>query len=985
MTPARRRTWGRLSLAVCAVVVATLAFCAVAYAEPSSQSFEFVPGSFQVDASTLQAGAHEDLTTNFDFAHEPNGKTHNDVRTITVNLPAGFDASNTAVPTCPLSALLGFTGQAGQLPTCPVASQVGMVSFEIANPKQVGLPPVHLTVPLYNMEVTSFGVAAELGFKTAVFTSTIQASVRPGDLGISVTTPNIPKDEVRNISATVWGVPASHEHDAQRGETCGAEEEVPALCREELGGPTVAGIQARPFLSNPTSCGSFTAGVEANSWEEPLSEAAASTTIGPIVECERVPFEPSIEMQPSTTSTDSPSGLTANVIVPQAWENPVSLSTANLKDATVALPVGFTINPSAGAGLAACSEALFAAETSSSLPGQGCPAESKIGSVEIETPILDEKANGAVYVATPFHNPPFDSLLGLYIVAKIPDRGVVVKVTGEVHLDPVTGQATAVFLDNPQQPFSRFTLKFRPGATAPLVSPPACGTYAVTAELTPWSAPGQPRLVTSPPFQITSGVREGPCPAGGLPPFHPQVVAGTENNQGGAYSPFYLRLIRQDGEQEITRFNTVMPPGLTGNLTGIPFCPDADVEAARHVSGDQELRDPSCPQASEIGHTIVGAGVGTVLAQTPGKVYLAGPYHGAPLSLVSVTSAAVGPFDLGTVVIRFGLRVNPITAQVEVDASGSDPIPHIIQGIVVHVRDIRVYVDRPGFIVNPTNCAPMGIANTITGAGADYTNPADQVPVTISSRFQAADCSNLGFKPSFKVSTSAKTSRRNGASLAVKLTYPRAPFGSQANIRSVKVSLPKQLPSRLSTLQKACPDHVFNANPALCPAGSIVGHAIAHTPILPVPLAGPAYFVSHGGVKFPELVVVLQGYGLTIDLHGETFISKAGITSSTFRTVPDQPVTSFELTLPQGPDSALAANGNLCTPKRSVLEPRKVITGVGGHRRTRTRLIRRTVAAKLIMPTVFTAQNGKVLRQSTVITVRGCAKSPKARKKKRHS
>ncbi|HWX87361.1 MAG TPA: hypothetical protein VNX67_04230, partial [Solirubrobacteraceae bacterium] len=318
-----------------------------------------------------------------------------------------------------------------------------------------------------------------------------------------------------------------------------------------------------------------------------------------------------------------------------------------------------------------------------------------------------------------------------------------------------------------------------------------------------------------------------------------------------------------------------------------------------------------------------------------------------------ITSATVGPFDLGTVVIRFALRINPLTAQVEVDSTGSDPIPHIIDGIVVHVRDIRVYMDRSKFIVNPTSCNTMSIANTITGAGADFTNPADAYPVTVTSPFQAADCSNLAFKPLFKVSTAGKTSRSKGASLSVKLAYPSAPFGTQANIRSVRVDLPKQLPSRLTTLQKACPDSTFNTDPAQCPAASRVGRATAITPILPVPLTGPAYFVSHGGAKFPELIVVLQGYGVTIDLHGETFISKTGITSSTFRTVPDQPVTSFTLTLPQGGNSALAANGNLCT-------------------------------TKLTMPTAFTAQNGIVTHQATPVTATGCPKHVRHGRKKVH-
>ena len=336
----------------------------------------------------------------------------------------------------------------------------------------------------------------------------------------------------------------------------------------------------------------------------------------------------------------------------------------------------------------------------------------------------------------------------------------------------------------------------------------------------------------------------------------------------------------------------------------------------------------------------------------------------------------MGPFDLGTVVIRFALQINRTTAQVEVDANGSDPIPHIIDGVVVHVRDIRVYINRPNFTLNPTSCERMKIMNMITGAGADYANPADQQAVTVSSPFQAADCASLAFKPEFSAKVSGKTSRIQGASLDVKLTYPKASFGSQANIRSVKVDLPKQLPSRLSTLQKACPDAVFNANPAGCSVESHVGTAVARTPILPVPLTGPAYFVSHGGAKFPELVVVLQGYGIRIDLHGETFTSRAGVTSSTFHTVPDQPVTSFELALPQGRYSALAANKNLCALTRIATERKKVTTTIHGHRKTATRTIRKKVRLTTLgMPTAFTAQNGLVIHRTTPIAIYGCAKT----------
>jgi hypothetical protein len=912
-----------------------------AVAIPSSKPFEIEPGSFHLVSSTLQAGAHEDLTTEIDFAHNAAGKTFNDVRTVIVNLPPGLDANNTAVPTCTQAQLVGATGGP---PECPAASQVGTIAVDL---NLRGDAQERYKFGIYNMEVTSFGTTAELGFKISLITQALPVSVRPGDSGLTVTTPDIEKSaEAHAISVVIWGLPAAASHEAERGLECFDVGTLAEECRMRFNGKVPVKIPVKPFLSIPTSCTSepLVATVEADSWEEPNNWSKAASTIGPIAECERVPFDPSIEVQPTTRSAESPSGLNVSLVVPQRWSEPFVPATSDLKDAKVTLPEGFTINPSAGSGLGDCTPEEYEAETSSSSPGVGCPAESKIGSIEIETPVLDEKILGSVYVAKPFDN-PFDSLLGLYVVAKVPDRGIIVKVAGQIQPNPVTGQLVTTFDNDPQQPFERFTLKFRPGATAPLASPAVCGTYTTQADLAPWSAPLEPRLVSS-SFEITSGVHEGACPSGNIPPFHPYVISGTENNDGGSYSPFYLRIVREDGEQEITRFSTVLPPGLSGNLSGIPFCPDADIEAARHLSGQQEIEAPACPAASEIGHTFVGAGVGSVEAQTPGRIYLAGPYHGSALSIVSITSAKVGPFDLGTVVIRFALRINPITAQVEVDATGSDPIPHIIDGIVVHVRDIRVYMNRPNFIINPTNCARMAISETITGAGANPADLADQTSVTATAPFEAADCSSLGFKPAFKVATSGRTSKANGASLTAKLAVPGA-LGTQANIARVKVELPKQLPSRLPTLQKACRAATFEANPADCPAASVIGHATATTPILPVPLTGPAYFVSHGGEAFPSLVVVLQGYGITVDLVGATFISKKGITSSTFKTVPDVPVGTFELTLPQGPFSALAANVNLCK-------------------------------SKLTMPTEFIAQNGAVLDQSTKIAVTGCPKAKKA-------
>jgi hypothetical protein len=941
-------------------------------------------------APTRQAGIHPfQLTTTLQLnagqvTTDVNGNTVVEQPALPRNmrfpLPVGLVGNATTAPRCTMTDFLDHppTNLFGN--NCPDDSAIGLTSVTIIAPGTLGL--VRESMPVFNLP-PAHGEPARFGFMPAGDPVVIDTAVDPQDrYRVVASIRNVTElAEFLGSTLSFWGVPGDPRHDNARGWSCVHGLSGSGTCER----PKDLGEKA--FLRMPVSCASpLEFGVSMEPWNVPIGSVLGSATVtgDPLLGCNRVPFDPSITTAPTSKLAESPSGLSFELEMPNSGLlNPGGIAEAQPKKVVVTLPEGVTVNPSAGEGLVACTEAEYARETAGSKPGEGCPEASKIGNVQISTPLLEEEPQGALYLAKPHEN-PFGSLVAIYLVAKIPDRGVIIKLAGRIDPDPVTGQLVTTFDDNPEVPFSKFALHFREGARAPLVTPPGCGTFQTVARFVPWSAqnpndpaPGEVVERTS-SFTIEHGVDGGACPASGTPPFSPQVVAGTQNNAGGSYSPFYMRILRKDGEQEITKFSTVMPPGLSGNLTGIPFCQEAAIQAARNKTGAQELAEPSCPAASEIGHSLVGAGVGSVLAYTPGKIYLAGPYHGSALSIVSVTSATVGPFDLGTVVIRFALRINPTTAQVEVDSTGSDPIPHIIEGIVVHVRDIRVYIDREKFMLNPTSCAPMSFSATVSGSGASFASTTDDVPVTLNEPFQAADCQALRFKPSFIASTSGKTSRTNGASLTVKLTYPKAPLGTQSNIRSVRVELPKQLPSRLSTLQKACPDAVFDQDPASCPAESRVGYAKANTPILPVPIEGPAYFVSHGGSKWPELIVVLQGYGVTIDLHGETFIDK-GITSSTFRTVPDQPVSSFQLTLPQGPDSALASPASLCNITRTVLAKHKTPTG-------KTRKIRKTVAGSLVMPTTFTAQNGLVIHQDTKIAVTGCArhKTRRAHRRKGH-
>jgi hypothetical protein len=523
---------------------------------------------------------------------------------------------------------------------------------------------------------------------------------------------------------------------------------------------------------------------------------------------------------------------------------------------------------------------------------------------------------GEVYLATPAENPS-KSLLAVYLVAE--GQGVVVKLAGSVTTDPLTGRLTATFEDQPQLPFSDLHVEFFGGSHAPLSNPPRCGTYTTHAVLVGWNG----KTVESDSSFTTSHDGNGePCPPAS---FHPAFTAGTTNPVAGGFSPFTLQLARNDNDSEFGSIPSItLPPGLLADIKSIPSrCTDSQATTA------------SCPASSHIGEVMVGAGTGPDPYYVNGDVYLTGPYADDPFGLAIVVHALAGPFDLGYVVVRAGIHVNDDGSV----TTRTDMFPTILEGIPLQVRDIHVSLDRPGFILNPTSCAPMSITGTA--------NSIDGQAASLASRFQVGECARLAFKPVFAVSTTGKTRRATGASLTVRVTSGKG----QANIRGVHVSLPKALPSRLSTLKQACPDSVFNQNPAACPEGSLVGSARAVTPILAVPLEGPAYLVSHGNLKFPDLVLVLQGEGIVLHITGHTDI-KNGITTSTFDTVPDAPISSFVLKLPTGPHSALAAvppasaKGSLC-------------------------------ATKLTMPTTITAQNGMVIKQATKIAVTGCAKHKK--------
>jgi hypothetical protein len=843
------------------------------------------------------------------------------------NLPPGLIGNPTPLPKC---SMYVFLQQARGHGRCPDDTAVGVATPITATISSLANVPYVTSESLYSLE-PSVGEPARFGFVTLAGAVILDTSVRTGgDYGVVVTVPNITElAEFMSTEVTFWGVPGDSRHDTSRG-AC-----LTNLERLFGGPPCTVQEKPQPFLIMPTSCtGPLQTSIEADPWSQPGQFTApkdysfqniAGEPSG-LDGCNRLNFEPSISVAPDGQQASTPTGLTVAVHVPQdASLNPTGLAEANVKDTTVALPAGVALNPAGADGLQACSLEQVGLESPAE---QSCPEAAKVGTVEIETPLLPHRLEGAAYLAQQTAN-PFGSLVALYLVAKDPYSGVIVKLAGEVKPDPVTGQLTSTFKNTPQLPFENLRLNFFGGSRAPLGTPVLCGSYTTGAAIAPWS--GNAPVDSSSEFQITSGPNHTPC--SDPLPFDPELTTGSLNIQAGAFTPFTMTMSREDGNQNLDAIQLKMPPGLLGEISKTKLCGEAEANAG------------TCSPESLIGETTVSVGLGgNPYTVKGGKVYITGPYAGAPYGLSIVNPAKAGPFDLGQVVVRAKIEVNPEDAAITItsDTSGPYRIPQIIDGIPLEIKHVNVTINRPEFTFNPTNCNAQQIGGSLTSSEGAVS--ALHVP------FQVTNCAVLGFKPIFSVSTNGKTSRANGASLNVKLRYPKAAFGTQANIGKVKVDLPKQLPSRLTTLQKACTAATFEANPAACPADSRIGSATATTPVLPVHLEGPAYFVSHGGQKFPELIVALSGEGVTVYLHGETFISPQGITSSTFRTIPDVPIGVFELKLPQGPDSALAANGNLCT-------------------------------SKLVMPTIFVGANGVSLKQSTPITATGCAKKKTVKKK----
>ncbi|MGC2373633.1 MAG: hypothetical protein WA484_07140 [Solirubrobacteraceae bacterium] len=892
-----------------------------------------------------QAGDHPyGVTSSFQFATSVDAETKpqgtgaaheiyhaaQDVKDVVVDLPPGFVGNVQEAAQCNERELEPTVGYGAEVlisgeTKCPVNSAVGTIALDVEGVLAFGgghtlfLP----TPVVYNM-VPEHGYPAEFGFNVAGHAILIYATAIPTSHGyaLQVSSPGILRFfSIDAVSLTFWGVPADPGHNSFRGGS--------------------SGLAPVGFLTNPVDCSAgplFATGMS-DTWQNPgrwtadgspdLSDPAwvvKSTTVYPsIAGCNLLQFAPGIEVTPEVTQADEATGLGVDIRVPQAPQLPPDLPTPEFKNVAVTLPSGVSINPSAGDGQQACTAEQI--DMSSRLAGS-CPTGSVLGTVKATTPLLPTPLEGQVFLGAPGCNPcsNADAADGnmFHIYIELEGSGVIVKQQGTIYANTSTGQLTTVFKEAPQVPVSDLVVRFKGGLRAALATPQSCGSFVTTTDITPWSSPITPDATPSSAFNVSWDGNGGACPA--TVPLTPGFSAGTSNANAGQFSPLTLTFSREDREQDLAGIQVKTPPGLLGSLSGIPLC------------GEPQADLGTCSEASRIGTMTVAAGAGGHPFYERGALYLTGPYKGAPFGLSIVVPTIAGPFNLGNVVVRSMVNVDSSTAALTVT---SDPLPQVIDGIPLRLRTANVTVDRPGFIFNPTNCAQQHIEGTITGAQGAVAH--------VSAPFAVSGCKGLGFAPKFSAYSSAHTSRKNGASLFVKLVYPKGP---QSNIAHVKVELPKQLPSRLSTLQKACPAQTFDVDPAACPTASIVGLARASSPVLPVSLTGPAYFVSHGGEAFPNLIVVLQGYGVRIDLIGDTFINKQGITSSTFNNVPDVQVNNFELYLPQGPHSALAANVNLCTHK-------------------------------LVLPTLFTAQDGATLKQNTPVQITGCPKAKTAHRAKK--
>jgi hypothetical protein len=821
---------------------------------------------------------------------------------------------------------------------CPDASQVGEIRLSLSLGS--GLLERSFFSPIYNM-VPPPGVAAEFGLEAieGIIVHLTGHVRNDGSFELSAESNDIlAKVPIAGAETQLWGDPTAESHDALRGE-CSLEPGPTRLCPTERTG--------RAFVTLPSSCGGpLTTTASADSWREPekfITRSYESTDLegNPVGVggCSQLQFEPTISSKATSNQGESPSGLDFDLHQNQ-HEQFNELATANLRDATVTLPQGLVLNPSAANGREACSAAqVGVASPTGATPIRyreapaRCPDASKLGTVEVTTPLLGHVLKGSVYLAKPFDN-PFGSLLGIYLVVEDPPSGLIAKLAGRVTSDSVTGQLTTSFAESPQLPLEDVRLHLFSGPRAALTTPLACGVNSTTSTLTPWSTPEGADAHPTDSFATTGSCSASEASASSAFNFS----AGTQTPLSGAYSPFTLHIARSDGTQHIVGINTTLPAGLLGKLAGVTYCPASGIAQAvdreRPEQGKLEQAAASCPPSSEVGSVTVAAGSGSMPVSVSGHAYLAGPYKGAPLSLVVIVPAIAGPFDLGTVVDRVALNVGEYDARIHAVA---DPLPTIREGIPLDVRLIELKLDRPSFTLNPTSCEAMQIEATVS-TQAGQSQP-------ISNRFQVGECGRLAFKPKLQLSLKGPTRRTGHPAVKAVVTYPKQ--GAYANIARAQVSLPHSEFLDQGNIGKAC-TKVILAQRA-CPAKSIYGKAKAWSPLLDKPLEGPVYLVGGYGYKLPALVAELNGQ-IRVLLVGKVDSGKNHGIRNTFEAVPDAPVSRFVLELKGGKKYGLLENSEDVCKKKQV-------AGVS-----------------------FRAQNGKVLQTSVKIS--NSCKSGHDKKKK---
>jgi hypothetical protein len=837
-----------------------------------------------------QAGGHPfQMSTIMNFNRTPSDMPDGRVKNIVVDLPVGFVGDPTAAPTCTYAQLRDNAD-------CPIQAQVGTLTLD-AN---IGSGVETNTVPVWNM-VAAPGDVATFAFNIVNILTSVHLTVRSdSDYGIRATVRDASSYlPVLGTRLTIWGVPADASHDPFRGLCLNLDGTSNGICP--------AGMPPEPFLTSPSDCsaGPLGATLRVTSWNAPNDVKTYASAPSPVVDgCDKLLFEPTLTFQPTMDQAGAPSGFSTHINVPQNLAA-VGVATPPLRKAVVTLPLGVSISPASVNGLGACSDAQIGLN---SLAPAACPDSSKIGSVQIDTPLLPEPLTGDVFVGQQMLDQTFR------IFVEVAGQGVRVKLSGDVDPNPITGQITATFNNNPQLPFSDFRLAFNGGPHSALMSPRGCGTYTTRAELTPWSAPTTPVASTTDSFTITKGIGGGAC---GAPGFDPKLEAGTVSPAAGEHSPFTLTLTRGDGDQFLRGLSVDMPVGLLASIASVPvLCPTAQAIAG------------TCGEGSRVGTVTTGAGPGSDPFFVSGRAYLTEAYRerGAPFGLAMVVPVIAGPYNLGTVVVRAAVFIDRHTSAVRIV---SDPLPTILEGVPLQVRTVNVHVDRDGFMLNPTSCDAAQIRAQVTSTEGASAN--------LSTRFQVAGCGGLPFAPRMQIRVGGRGRTQRGRSTPLEATVRMTP--GQANLRSVQVRLPTTINARLNIINRACTRAEFDAGNC---AKAKAGTAVAVTPLLRDPLKGDVFFVRNGRA-LPDVMVALKGQ-VEFDLVGRVTIPQSKFLATNFDTVPDVPITKFTLRFVSGSQGPVGTAANLCT-RRS--------------RRAR-------------MSATFTAQSGKVVRASQRLGIRGC-------------